>query len=129
MLSETEMKALPSSSKVDEVKWFWKSIWQLKVLNEVKVFLWRACSNVLPTKVNLQKRKVLDSPLCDQCKCRGEGVLHAIWNCDNIREGWVHSFAEVRSKFTCIEAMGDLVSIIKAEGKSLEEFAMIVWLI
>ena len=56
-------------------------------------------------------------------------MLHTIWNCDNICEGWVHSFAEVRSKFTCIEAMGDLVSIIKAKGKSLEEFAMIVWLI
>ena len=28
-----------------------------------------------------------------------------------------------------IESMSDLVSIIKAKGKNLEEFAMIAWLI
>ena len=39
------------------------------------------------------------------------------------------SFTDVRSKFMSIESMRNLVSIIKAEGKNLEEFAMIVWLI
>ena len=39
------------------------------------------------------------------------------------------SFTGVRSKFMSIESMSDLVSIIKAEGKNLEEFAMIAWLI
>lgn len=123
------MKAAPSSSNADKVKRFWKSIWRLKVPNKVKVFLWRACSNALPTKVNLQRRKVLDNPLCEQCKCRGEDVLHAIWSCENLREGWEQSFAEVRRKFPCVVSLCDLVSIIKEEGKRLEEFAMSVWLI
>ena len=87
MLCENELRALPSSSNDVGVKRFWKSIWRLKVQNKVKVFLWRACSNALPTKVNLKKQKVLDNPVCDQCKCRGEDVLHAIWSCTNIREG------------------------------------------
>ena len=39
------------------------------------------------------------------------------------------SFTDVRSKFMSIKSMSNLVSIIKAEGKNLEEFAMIVWLI
>ena len=56
-------------------------------------------------------------------------MLHAVWNCENLREGWVQSFAEVRSKFLCIESLCDLVSIINEEGKSLEEFAMTAWLI
>lgn len=72
---------------------------------------------------------MLDHPLCDQCKVGVEDVLHAIWECDHIREEWVHSFAELRSKFKCIESVCDLVSIIKAEGKGLEEFAMTAWLI
>ena len=59
MLCETKLNALPSSSSTDGVKSFWKSIWYLKVPNKVKVFLWRACSNVLPTKVNLQKKKTV----------------------------------------------------------------------
>ena len=78
MLCETELNALPSSSSTDGVKSFWKSICHLKVPNKVKVFLWRACSNALPTKVNLQKRKVLDNTMCDQCGCKAEDELHTI---------------------------------------------------
>ena len=78
MLCEIELNALPSSSNTNEVKSFWKSIWRLKVPNKVKVFLWRTCSNALPTKVNLRKRKVLDSPMCDQCGCKVKDVLHTI---------------------------------------------------
>ena len=39
------------------------------------------------------------------------------------------SFANVRRKCHDIESMCDLVSIIMAEGKNLEVFAMSVWLI
>ena len=35
---------------------FWKTVWNLQVPNASKVFLWRACSNILPTKDNLHKR-------------------------------------------------------------------------
>jgi hypothetical protein len=31
----------------------WKNIWQIRVPNVVKVFVWRACLNALPTKANL----------------------------------------------------------------------------
>ena len=63
---------------------------------------------------------MLDNLLCEQCKCKGEDVLHAIWNYENLQKGWVQSFAKVRSKFSCI---------VKEDGKSLEEFAMTTWLI
>ena len=129
LLCEAEMKAAPSSSNADEVKRFWKNIWRLKVPNKVRVFLWRACSNALPTKVNLQRRKVLDNSLCEQCKCWEEDVLHAIWSCETLREGWAQSFIEVKRKFPWVESLSDLVSIIIEEGKSLEEFVMSAWLI
>ncbi|XP_059440878.1 uncharacterized protein LOC132173397 [Corylus avellana] len=35
----------------------WKVCWQLNVPNAVKVFVWRACHNILPTRANLFKRK------------------------------------------------------------------------
>ena len=36
-------------------KGFWKSIWKLKVPGKIKHFLWKACTNSLPTKENLLK--------------------------------------------------------------------------
>nr|POE84712.1 hypothetical protein CFP56_58900 [Quercus suber] len=46
--------------------------------------------------------------MCDQCGCKAEDELHVIWDCDNIRDGWVPSFVDVRSNFQSIESMSDL---------------------
>ena len=46
-------EALSSNSTTNMVFWF--GIWKLKMLGKVKNFLWRACTNSLPTKVNLMK--------------------------------------------------------------------------
>jgi hypothetical protein len=48
-------------SNVDKEKDVWQLIWFLKTPNSVKHFLWRACKNILPTKINLFNRKVVDS--------------------------------------------------------------------
>ena len=36
----------------------WKLVWQLKCPNKIKLFLWRACKNILPTNLSLVSRKV-----------------------------------------------------------------------
>jgi hypothetical protein len=45
----------------------WKAIWSINVPNPVKVFLWKAGNNILPTRVNLFKRKVVEA-MCQCCK-------------------------------------------------------------
>lgn len=37
----------------------WKRIWNLKATNGVKMFMWRACREVLPPRLNLTKKKLL----------------------------------------------------------------------
>ena len=36
----------------------WKTPWKLKLPNKIKVFGWRACSSILPTRVNLSKQQI-----------------------------------------------------------------------
>ena len=93
------------------------------------MFTWRACSRALPTKVNLKKRKVVDTSVCDQCGCVNKDEVHSILDCVQVREVWEHSCADVRNKYLNVENMCDLVSIMKAEGKNMEVFVMSAWLI
>lgn len=67
----------------------WKKVWTLEVPHVVKIFMWRALNNALPTRVNLFKRKVVDSPTCSICGCEDETTtLHAIWSCPSARDVW-----------------------------------------
>ena len=46
-----------------------------------------------------------------------------------VREVWAPIFGEVRRKGQSLKVMSDLMSVTKAEGLSLELFAMTAWLI
>lgn len=45
----------------------WKQIWRLNCSNKVRMFMWRACSNILPTKYQLQARDIGRDDVCDLC--------------------------------------------------------------
>jgi hypothetical protein len=59
----------------------WKIIWNLKVPNSTKVFLWRVCHNILPTKENLKRRGIVNEDMCQVCYQERETTFHAIWAC------------------------------------------------
>ena len=56
----------------------WKSMWSLNTPPKVWNFLWRACSNILPTRDNLCKKKVQLDPLCAVCNQQSETVSHIL---------------------------------------------------
>jgi hypothetical protein len=49
-------------SFVEKGKDAWKGVWALDVPHSVKIFIWRACNNLLPTGINLLKRKGVREP-------------------------------------------------------------------
>ena len=72
------MKVGVTSSKFLNQKKFWNRIWKLRVPNKIKTFLWQACSEALPTKENLKKRKNLEDTRCSACLTVQESTFHAI---------------------------------------------------
>jgi hypothetical protein len=66
----------------------WKIIWNLKVPNATKVFLWRASHNILPTKDNLKRRGVVADDLCQFCCQEKETIFHALWECPASQDVW-----------------------------------------
>lgn len=78
---ERRQRELGEGSSPSSCNVVWKIILQLKVSNPTKSFLWRACSNILPTRVNLCKRGVVENDLCTMCGREPESVAHALWSC------------------------------------------------
>jgi hypothetical protein len=69
-------------------KEMWGDLWRLPFPNAEKNFLWRACQEILPTKVNLYKRKVVGDPLCPICCLEEETCFHILWDCPSTRDIW-----------------------------------------
>ncbi|KAL5158112.1 putative ribonuclease H protein [Glycine soja] len=62
----------------------WKLIWELEVPPRVKVFLWRLCSNCLPTKTNLRTRGIDCSFICPLCEHEIESTFHTVFSCSQM---------------------------------------------
>ena len=75
-----------SCSNKHELKLHWNSIWAIKGSKVVKMFVWKACMNILPTKEHLVRKHVLTDPLCPICKLVPETTDHALWNCSSARD-------------------------------------------
>jgi hypothetical protein len=79
---------LPECSEKKDPANIWKICWNLNVPNAVKMFLWRASHNSLPTKTNLFRRGVCDNSLCPICMREDETVAHVYWVCPAANDVW-----------------------------------------
>ncbi|GMY19299.1 putative reverse transcriptase/RNA-dependent DNA polymerase [Fagus crenata] len=50
----------------------WRAIWKQKPPSKVKIHLWQACLNVLPTRLSLCRRCILQDSACQVCRAAPE---------------------------------------------------------
>lgn len=75
----------PSSSQSGG---WWKKLWKMEIPNKVKNFVRRTCREALPTKANLNRRKIVPDGVCDRCKRHNEDSSHALFFCSNVQVVW-----------------------------------------
>ena len=56
----SEQAVQGASSDQGQQRRFWKKIWDLPLPHKIRHFAWRACREILPTKVNLMRQKVVN---------------------------------------------------------------------
>jgi hypothetical protein len=78
-----------SSSSMGTSTQLWKDIWRVRGPRVLNSFLWKACANVLPTKVNLHRRGVIEDAMCPICSNQPETVCHVLWNCPAASDVWL----------------------------------------
>ena len=110
------------------MKNLWKQIWGLNCPNKVRIFMWRACSNILPTKLLLRARGIGRDDVCDLCG-GSESSGHILWGCKVAREVW----SNTRLKLPLLEVIPrDFVDIVwgfleRRPGMDWELFATTAW--
>lgn len=48
-------------------KQVWTALWKLRIPNKIKVFGWRACHEILSTRMNLARQRVVGDNVCLNC--------------------------------------------------------------
>lgn len=66
----------------------WNKVWTLKVPLKVRMLLWRACSNCLPTRDKLHQCRVSVDTRCDICLQQPETAHHILWECPFAQNMW-----------------------------------------
>jgi ribonuclease HI len=89
MGKENGLKEEGSCSNVHQIAEIWKGVWRIKCARAVKMFLWQACNNILPTKEKLFKRHIIDDPLCPICGLATETLAHILWSCPSAKDVWM----------------------------------------
>ncbi|KAJ0042300.1 hypothetical protein Pint_18635 [Pistacia integerrima] len=116
-----------SSSAANEHK-KWKKLWKLPITNVEKLFLWKACQDILPTKCNLVKKMVIEEPFCPFGCLEEEDVLHALWGVVAAKDIWSScslTFQKMNNNFTDFRELV-MVLLSKFEEKYLAEFGVVV---
>ncbi|XP_062152877.1 uncharacterized protein LOC133861169 [Alnus glutinosa] len=121
-----------SSSDVGTNLPLWNSLWQLQIPRTAILFLWRACNEILPTKVNLCRHRVVEDRFCPMCGLEAETTVYAIWNCSAAQAVWTECPARVQKcsvrEGGFLACFGFLSSrLLKEELEMLVMVAQRVW--
>ena len=106
---------------------FWSSIWKINVPGKIKHFIWKACSNSLPTKENLLKRKVVQDTVCQRCSNDSEDVVHSLWSCEGLREVWNREFGWVYDAGVQWTSFSEILKFVQTRPHSVALFAATAW--
>lgn len=107
----------------------WSKIWKLALPPAAKIFLWRACLNVLPTKMNLFKKKIVDNTHCPLCLQENETTEHILWECTAASDVWGQCSKKIQKSRVSHKSLKELMveMFLKLNKEEMEELAVILW--
>ncbi|KAL5551374.1 hypothetical protein UlMin_001550 [Ulmus minor] len=75
-----QCRSVPSSSTISLNSW-WNRFWKLRVPSKIRVFIWKAFYNWIPSSTNLANHGVPTQKRCLICNEADDTTLHALWGC------------------------------------------------
>uniref|UniRef100_A0A803N9E7 Reverse transcriptase zinc-binding domain-containing protein n=1 Tax=Chenopodium quinoa TaxID=63459 RepID=A0A803N9E7_CHEQI len=107
----------------------WRGVWNLAGPPKLKQFLWRACTNTLVVGTELYRRHIRDTKTCQRCNNVDESIAHALFQCEKVKEIWVHCqiWEEVQAKLNedFPETFANMLEGLSRDDLSL--FSTLAW--
>lgn len=112
-------------------KRIWAALWKLKIPNNVRLFAWRACNDILPMKMNLVNRRVIADASCPICTRFPKTVVHVLWDCDAAQDMWAGSLKSLQKGKHGLLDMFQLMEYLmeRLAWEDLELMLVQAWLI
>ncbi|KAH9698518.1 reverse transcriptase domain-containing protein [Citrus sinensis] len=122
---------LPKRPKEDQLIWHYdrRGKYYLVVPEKIKIFLWRAINNILPTSENLWKMRVVQKPICQICNSNVETISHALLGCKMAKKIWRSSqFPDMLVESKSHDISGMFQGLTKKQHISkMETIAALLW--
>ncbi|XP_070667705.1 uncharacterized protein [Malus domestica] len=127
-------KGRGAPSEQQQLNQVWSRIWRLQVLNKIKFFIWRCCSNALAVRSNLQRRHMRVDNVCGVCNALDETENHLFFRCKFSHLFWFCSPLHLNSHelegVDFLESWGKFHECVKGRENADEicqEFAFGLW--
>ena len=109
----------------------WSTLWKLHIPNKLKIFGWRVCHDILPTRENLVRKTIIEDRTYQLCTRGDETALHALWECSVAQDVWAGSIKKLQKESCDVHDIRQLVETLthKLNLEETEPFFVQAWLI
>ncbi|KAG6626752.1 hypothetical protein CIPAW_15G073500 [Carya illinoinensis] len=107
----------------------WRKIWHLQVPGKVKLFIWRALNDIIPTKGILARKQIVNEGSCPVCTKEVETVLHVLWSCPAATDVWGEAISPVKKWHIAYEDFSVLWRGLstRLEAEQLDQIAVVLY--
>jgi ribonuclease HI len=109
----------------------WMHIWNLKIPQRVKIFMWRVLRGCLPTRDKLQRKGVQCTDLCPHCETTYENEWHLFIGCEKAKRVWIAAglWDDISQVVVAANSFNSLVfSFLTVHlEKKCSDFVLIMW--
>ena len=119
-LTGKDASSVSTTNEGDAFSWY--KIWQTKLPNKVKMFIWRLAHNNLHVRRNLQRRGVKLDTICPLCNRLDEDSGHLFFKCKWAKECWRRmNLEQVRLDLEKCQSGKDTIRKIWAMQQNLQQ--------
>ena len=108
-MQQSQLTATGSSSSPHGTQ-LWNGIWATHVQPKIKLFVWWACKNILPTQTNLFDKRVISTFSYKWCDEEAETTDHVLWRCEFAQRVWQQSLISFPPGYATHMTFLDLIS-------------------